>query len=279
MSFLDEEAIDRIIAAARTKDELRRAAPDTSDKRDSVEALVTAFLRNPYPPAEPAIDKIQLMVQLGAIAAEFDIRRARQLLPTEQQMRDRLAKIARMAGALRKELEGVAEERWLRITMESRADAYAREHGQLPPRSADLGDGLVGADTQDPEAVTKVVAAVTQLDEWLGRPGPYPELEFCWRQHIEQRQKDLTHWLFGHALADVYERHFERKAGCSRPSDGGRARGPYVEFALAVADEIGVRKTTGNPYGAESVAKALTCPTGCANYGPKEWEIWNAPDR
>jgi hypothetical protein len=260
MPFLDEEAIDRIIAAGRTKQELRRAQPDTSDKHGSVNAQVVAFLRNPYPPPEPAIDKIRLMLDLDAVATEVNSRKARQLIPTEQQMRDRVEKIARLAGALRKELEGMAQERWLRIDLECRADAYAREHGQLPPRSAELGDGLVGADIEDPEAVTRVVAAVTRLDEWLSRRGPHPELEYRWRHEVEQRQGDLTHWLFGHALAEVYERHFGRKAAVSRPSEGGRARGPYVKFALAVASEIGFRKTTGDPYGTESVANALKLP-------------------
>ena len=67
----------------------------------------------------------------------------------------------------------------------------------------------------------------------------------------------MSHWLFGHALADVYQRHFLQEAGVSRPSEGGSPGGPYVRFALSVAKEIGVRKTTGDCYGEESVAKAL----------------------
>ncbi|SUS06058.1 hypothetical protein DF3PB_2360004 [uncultured Defluviicoccus sp.] len=36
-------------------------------------------------------------------------------------------------------------------------------------------------------------------------------------------------------------------------------------------------KTTGGSYGAESIAKALRCPSRCPGYDQREWEIWKPP--
>jgi hypothetical protein len=40
--------------------------------------------------------------------------------------------------------------------------------------------------------------------------------------------------LTGEWLPEVYERHFKRKAGASRPIEGGPPEGPYIRFAMAV---------------------------------------------
>lgn len=65
------------------------------------------------------------------------------------------------------------------------------------------------------------------------------------------------YWLFGNELSRIFTRHFRRAAGYSRLHTG-KAGGPYVRFALAVGVLLGVRKSTGGPYGHETIVKALT---------------------
>ena len=62
------------------------------------------------------------------------------------------------------------------------------------------------------------------------------------------------YWLFGQELPTTFARHFRRNAGYSRLR---KASGPYVRFALAVGDVLGVRKSTGEAYGPETIAKAI----------------------
>ena len=226
------------------------------------------------------IDKVRLAIDLEAVAKAFHHRTAHRRMPSQRQMRTKLRKLAGLAASLLKELAEVERESWLRIDLECRAEAYAREHGadpELPPRSIDFGDGIIGLDFRGREALARVLAAVRRLDAWLARSGPHPELEFKWRSEIEQRHDRVSHWLFGHALADVYQRHFVQEAGVARPKEGGSPGGPYVRFALSAAKEIGVRKTTGDCYGEESVAKAQRCPDDCPGYDPREWEKWKPP--
>jgi hypothetical protein len=64
------------------------------------------------------------------------------------------------------------------------------------------------------------------------------------------------YWLFGQELATTFARHFQREAGYSRLHKR-KAGGPYVRFALAAGVLLGVRKSTGRPYGAETIVKAV----------------------
>jgi hypothetical protein len=44
-------------------------------------------------------------------------------------------------------------------------------------------------------------------------------------------------------LPEVYQKHFGKKAGKSRPHGGGPVGGPYPRFALQVLEEMGIRGT------------------------------------
>jgi hypothetical protein len=282
MSFLNEEAIDRIIAIGRTKNELSGRQPDTSDKRDPFIQQVAAALGRPYPPPslKPAIDKVRLKMDLQAVANALHNRTAHRRLPSECQMRTKLRRLAKMAASLHKELVAVERESWLRIDLECRAEAYAREkaeYPELPAHPIEFREGVVGRNFRGAEALASALIGTRRLHAWLDRAGPRPELEFRWRKTFEDRHEGVAHWLFGHVIPDLYERYFGQEAGVSRPKYGGRPEGPYVRFALAVAEEIGARKTNGGSYGAESIAKALRCPGGCPGYDQREWEIWKPP--
>ena len=64
-------------------------------------------------------------------------------------------------------------------------------------------------------------------------------------------------YFVGNVLPKVYERHFERPCGRSRVSDGTEAGGPYLRFAVATLNELGITNNE-KPYSPETIAKALT---------------------
>lgn len=105
-----------------------------------------------------------------------------------------------------------------------------------PAHPIEFQEGVVGRDFRGAEALASALIGTRRLHAWLDRAGPHPELEFRWRKTFEDHHEGVAHWLFGHVLPDLYERYFGQEAGVSRPKDGGRPKGPYVRFALAVAD-------------------------------------------
>jgi hypothetical protein len=67
-----------------------------------------------------------------------------------------------------------------------------------------------------------------------------------------------TELLAASELPKVFERHFGRPPGISRPRKGGaKAHGPYIRFAVAALSELGITNR-GKPYAPETVARALT---------------------
>jgi hypothetical protein len=73
-----------------------------------------------------------------------------------------------------------------------------------------------------------------------------------------------TEFFLGYDLPRIFMKHFKRKAGESRASDGkGPPTGPFIRFA------VGVSTALGRPYSAETIADALTNTKSClrSKYG------------
>jgi hypothetical protein len=64
-------------------------------------------------------------------------------------------------------------------------------------------------------------------------------------------------FIVGNELPKVFERHFERPAGIARVSNGTKAGGPYIRFAVAALRELGITNKN-KPYAPETVARAFT---------------------
>ena len=64
------------------------------------------------------------------------------------------------------------------------------------------------------------------------------ELEIAVDSFEEPSEENLRK-LVTQDLAAVYQKHFGRRAGRSRPALGGAVSGPYVRFVVAVAEVLG----------------------------------------
>lgn len=73
-----------------------------------------------------------------------------------------------------------------------------------------------------------------------------------------------SEFFLGYDLPRIFLKHFKRKAGESRASDGkGPPTGPFIRFAAGVSTAL------GRPYSAETIADALTNTKSClrSKYG------------
>jgi hypothetical protein len=176
------------------------------------------------------LDRDRLAADLSRAVFGYEARRLFQRPPSEEAVRARLGRIEEAIGILYKELP----------TNRSRLDwellnVLDNEEGASHGSVAGFIDHLrwlTGVVTRRREQA-KVVITPRAREPW-----------------------GAEYWLFGEALPPIFERHFRRKAGGSRATSGGAPAGPYIRFALAVAD-LSVRKSTGRPYGAETITKAL----------------------
>jgi hypothetical protein len=78
--------------------------------------------------------------------------------------------------------------------------------------------------------------------------------------HLHERS--LIEWLTGIELPRIFEQHFHMKARVERCPDRNAAyrppAGSYMRFARQFLIEFGIRKSDGQPYTDETIAKALT---------------------
>jgi hypothetical protein len=89
---------------------------------------------------------------------------------------------------------------------------------------------------------------------------PVSELQIC-LEHLRRsavasclfpKLPSPNEFFFGFQLPLVFEKHFKRKAGLSRPWEGqGPITGPFIRFAQAVG------RALGEEVAAETVAKAM----------------------
>jgi hypothetical protein len=77
-----------------------------------------------------------------------------------------------------------------------------------------------------------------------------------WRQ-----ERSPFEWLAGEKLPKIFEKHFAQEAGYTKDAhqDGAAAKAdsPYIRFAIAVLEGLGVKLRDGRPYAQDTIAKAL----------------------
>jgi hypothetical protein len=179
----------------------------------------------------PDLDRERLAADLSRAVFGYEVRRLFQHPPTEQAVRERLKRLAEAVDGLDKELPTRRNRlHWELLNILDNEEGAS--HGSLAKFYAHL------------HWLKMLVARVRTRDKAVITP-------------LSKEPWGAEYWLFGEELPTIFARHFGRKAGRSRPRPGKAATGPYIRFALAVADLLGVRKSTGQPYGAETIVKAL----------------------
>lgn len=122
------------------------------------------------------------------------------------------------------------------------------EHRDLPIVDANLEAG--------PSLAKKLVGFVRQAEAALKPPLPEPEWQQDAAAHMVKElhlnERSAFEWLAGIHLAELYERHFERRAGFSVPPNGGAPYGPYIRFATQALTELKITK-----YSKWAIASAL----------------------
>jgi hypothetical protein len=76
-------------------------------------------------------------------------------------------------------------------------------------------------------------------------------------KELSLNEHSALNWLVGERLTKVFATHFERPAALSRDPNTGEPRGPYIRFAAAVLGELNIKKTNGDPYSLETIARAM----------------------
>lgn len=177
------------------------------------------------------LDRERLAADLSRGVFGYEVRRLFHKPPTEQAVQGRLERLSKAADWLENELpthRNRLDWEVLNI-LDNEEGAF---HGSVTRFCAHL------------RWLKSVVARARNRD----RAVITPSIKQPW---------GAEYWFFGEELPAVFERHFGRKAGRSRPPSGGLASGPYIRFALAVAVLLGLRKSTGQLYGAETIVRAV----------------------
>jgi hypothetical protein len=174
------------------------------------------------------LDRNQLAADLSRAALGYGVRKLFQDPPSEEAVQERLSRLERQIDALYKELptSGNRLDWELLNILDNTEGAF---HGSVSRFCAHL------------RWLKTLVERARERDSIVITP-------------FTKEPFGAEYWLFGQELATTFARHFQREAGYSRVQ---RASGPYVRFACAVAVLLGVRKSTGEPYGPETIAKAI----------------------
>lgn len=171
---------------------------------------------------------VDLANDLKKVARRFDIMRAdAEFLSVHSQL-DQLAKLKAAAERLLKLLKAVAR---------SEAEERPKAQWLLVAIAPNLRDReMLAALTSDLERLLLLVEAARRR-----RSTPSGDSLII----------DLTAdaspegWLIGRALPEIYERHFGRRFGISKPHRSkGNPSGPGVKFILASLECLGIKKTS-----------------------------------
>lgn len=179
-----------------------------------------------YVPA--GLDRNQLAVDLSRAAVGYPVAKLFQDPPSEEEVQERLGRLQKAIDDLYKELP----------TRGSRLDW-------------ELLNILDNSEGASHGSVSRICAHLLWFRTLVERTRARGNTV------ITPRVKEpfgAEYWLFGQELPTTFARHFQRDAGYSRLQ---KASGPYVRFALAVGDVLGVRKSTGASYGPDTIAKAI----------------------
>lgn len=71
--------------------------------------------------------------------------------------------------------------------------------------------------------------------------------------YVLTRENSALETLIAGDLREVFERHTNTRANRNRPSAGGEAKGPFIEFAVSALKELGIKSVKP-----ETVARALS---------------------
>lgn len=184
------------------------------------------------PPAE--VDLNALAGAIGCAVAEYFGRLSTDRWPTRAQAIDRLQKIAGPARRLSDALPDRGTQDYADLVSIIGSAAPVEDEAERRYRQEHAGE---------------VLDAAKKLAGWLEDAVADPPLT---RLVIDRETP--AYWFFGCGLREVYEAFFKRR-GFSRQG-GGPPLGPYVRFAMAIADAAGVQKRDGGRYSTEIVADA-----------------------
>jgi hypothetical protein len=176
------------------------------------------------------LDRDRLAVDLSQAVFGYEVRRLLQDPPTEEAVQARLRQLEKQIDGLYKELP----------TSRNRLDW---ELLNILDNSEGAFHGFVANICAQLRMLKMIVARKREQGNAVITPSV-------------KEAFGAEYWLFGQELATTFARHFQREAGYSRLHTH-KAGGPYVRFALAAGVLLGVRKSTGRPYGAETIVKAL----------------------
>jgi hypothetical protein len=199
--------------------------------REVVEDLVAHV--GILPPAE--VDLGGLATAIGGVVAEYFGRLSTDTWPTRAQAIERLQKIAGPARRLSDALPERGTQDYADLVSNIGSAAPVEDEAERRYRQ---------------EHAEEVLDAAKKLAGWLEDALADPPLT-----RFKDDGETPEYWFFGCGLAEVYEAFFKRDRAFSR--QGGPPYGPYVRFAMEIADEAGVRKRDGSRYKAEIVATAL----------------------
>ncbi len=125
--------------------------------------------------------------------------------------------------------------------------AFAKlKYGDLPivTEKREAGPGC----TETHEVIRQAEAALATEEQSTWQQDA--AVQIITELHLTERS--AFEWLVGIHLVELYERHFQRKAGYSTPPEGGAPSGPYIRFTMSVLSELGIQN-----YTAGAAASAL----------------------
>ncbi|PVE25954.1 hypothetical protein DC522_01560 [Microvirga sp. KLBC 81] len=123
-----------------------------------------------------------------------------------------------------------------------------------------LGEGAMRGKRRDPApSLRGLVVGLARLARITNRARGQTKPEAPLRQ-----DKSAAEWLIGTHLPEIFEQHFQQQARIARPRSHhgekeitGKANSPYIRFAEAVLNELGIKSTHGGPYSRETILKVF----------------------
>lgn len=196
---------------------------------DDAITRIVAAVGDRYAPA--AFDRHALAEASQDACEKYEMARHCDALPTDRQCRKRIEALAKHAARLRDAIppdDGRAWSTSFRLILE--AEAFNAD----PETVARLAGAGCPEGVRAQAAVGRAIEAVQFLAGLLDQArkrAEFTALRF-------EDAKTAERMLFGAWLPEVYEAHFGRRAGASRSRDQAIG-GPYIRFAMAVAQEMG----------------------------------------
>jgi len=155
---------------------------------------------------------------------------------------------------------------WFRVNVDLRSSSTAREKrlsaaAKAASRLQLALDRLEQHDLPTKPRTNELRGNIQLLRAALTPPAPESELlqkaAEEWAEELHLKKRSALEWLVGVKLPQIFKTFFDVPVGFSRGT-AKKALGPFIRFAEQALRELGITNYYGEPYSAETIARALS---------------------